>query len=242
MSSRDHTNETHPHSINNANPIVQATEPNNTAQVPEIWIGYIKNRRNYLDKQPKAPNTEQQIRALQEYHQQLFTSTERFISRWIYCQKAIVQVGELSAVSPFIRLMMESYSILRHRKQAAPNVLEEQFFPHEVQFENLERWPALSAGLLRPETLRENGRFFHETSYFDVGTVDVAPKRKVLCVGHAVDKTYLVWPLAFSFCIAVVTAVVVGIVTRSVSLGTELGAFVGVATSLLWSYILWLLD
>ena len=136
---------------------------------------------------------------------------------------------------------MESYSILRHRKQAAPNALEEQFFPHEVQLENLERWQALSGGFLRPETLRENGRLFHETSSFDVGAVDAASKRKVLCVGHAVDKSYLVWPLAFSFCIAVVTAVVAGIVTRSVSSGAELGGFVGVAIGLLWSYVLWLL-
>jgi hypothetical protein len=79
-----------------------ATESRRTAAFPEISIGYIKNRRSYLDKQPKVASTEGQIRALQEYFHLQFSPTERFIARWILCQKPIVQVAELDAVSPFI--------------------------------------------------------------------------------------------------------------------------------------------
>jgi hypothetical protein len=79
-----------------------ATEPHRTAGFPEISIGYIKDRRSYLDKQPKVASTEEQIRALQEYFHLQFSPTERFIARWILCQMPIVQVAELGAVSPFI--------------------------------------------------------------------------------------------------------------------------------------------
>jgi hypothetical protein len=86
-----------------------------TARVPEIWIGYTKHGRHYLDKQPKAANTEQQLRALQNYFHQRFTSTERFVSRWIYCQKPIIQVGELNAVSALKSAPVKLYNILRRR-------------------------------------------------------------------------------------------------------------------------------
>lgn len=79
-----------------------ATESRRTAAFPEISIGYIKNRRSYLDKQPKVASTEEQIRGLQGYLHLQFSSTERFIARWVLCQKPIVQVAELGAVSPFV--------------------------------------------------------------------------------------------------------------------------------------------
>lgn len=78
-----------------------ATEPRRPAAFPEISIGYIKNRRSYLDKQLKMASTEEQLRALQEYHHLQFSPTERFIARWILFQKPIVQVAELGAVSSF---------------------------------------------------------------------------------------------------------------------------------------------
>lgn len=82
---------------------------------------------------------------------------------------------------------------------------------------------------------------FHETVSFDVENTGAAAKRKVLCIGHVVDKMYLAWPLALSFVIATVAAVIAGVVTHSVSSGAELGGFIGVGVVLSWSYILWLL-
>jgi len=111
----------------------------------------------------------------------------------------------------------------------------------EVHFENIETSHALSAALLRPGLLRESGRMFHETGWFDVEDTEASPKRKVLCIGHVVDKRYLVWPLALSFAIATVVAVSAGVATHSVSSGAELGGFIGVGVVLSWSYILWLL-
>jgi len=109
----------------------------------------------------------------------------------------------------------------------------------EVQFGSTETSPNLSAALRRPELLRESGRMFHETNLFDVENTDAAAKRKVLCLGHVVDKTYLVWPLAVSFMIATVVAIIVGVATHSVSSGTEVGGLVGFGVMLSWSYILW---
>jgi hypothetical protein len=82
---------------------------------------------------------------------------------------------------------------------------------------------------------------FHETNSFDVDNTGTAATRKVLCVSHVVDKTYLAWPLALSFVIATVVAVIAGVAMRSVSSGAEVGGFVGVGVMLSWSYILWLL-
>jgi hypothetical protein len=79
-----------------------ATEPFHPAASLEISIGYIKNRRSYLDKQTKVASTEEQIRALQVYHHLRFSPMDRFIARWIFCQKLIVQVAELGSVSSFI--------------------------------------------------------------------------------------------------------------------------------------------
>jgi hypothetical protein len=76
-----------------------ATAAGLEAPALEIWIGYTKNRRHYLDKQLKAPNTEQQLCDLREYSEAHFSKFDRFILRWIYCQVRIVEVGELHVVS-----------------------------------------------------------------------------------------------------------------------------------------------
>lgn len=78
---------------------VQTSHTAPMQQEPEIWIGYIKQQRNYLDKQVKAPNTEQQIRALRRYYELRFCRRERLVSRWIYCQRPVVQIGEIDQVS-----------------------------------------------------------------------------------------------------------------------------------------------
>jgi hypothetical protein len=83
-------------------PAIVATNsvlPGIATPVPEIWVGYTKHGRHYLDKQLKGPNTEQQVRALQMYYEQRFTPYERVILRWTYCQVPVVQVGELHIVS-----------------------------------------------------------------------------------------------------------------------------------------------
>ncbi|KAI4609658.1 hypothetical protein J4E80_008303 [Alternaria sp. BMP 0032] len=116
----------------------------------------------------------------------------------------------------------------------------EQQIIHLIEFYKL-RFNRREPALLRPKLLRDSGRMFHETTSFDVENTEAATKRKVLCIGHVVDKTYLAWPLALSFVIATVVAVIAGVATHSVSSGAELGGFVGVGVVLSWSYILWLL-
>jgi hypothetical protein len=77
-----------------------------TSTVPEapmppsqIWISYIKNGNSYIDKQLKLPTTEQQVRALQKYINYHFTSSERFVVKWVFCQRPIVLIGEFHTVS-----------------------------------------------------------------------------------------------------------------------------------------------
>lgn len=82
----------------NLNEQAAETEICHRERFSEISVGYTKHRRSYLDKQPKEASTEAQLRALQEYHHLRFSPTERFIACWIFCQKPIVQVGELSPV------------------------------------------------------------------------------------------------------------------------------------------------
>jgi hypothetical protein len=81
-----------------ANTVEQAIDLTAVNQEVEIWIGYTKHGRNYLGKQTKAINTEQQIIHLIEYYKLNFCSTERIVSRWLCCQRPIVQICEISTV------------------------------------------------------------------------------------------------------------------------------------------------
>ena len=74
-------------------------DPSVANQEPEIWIGYTKHGRNYLDKQIKAPNTEQQMIYLIEFYKLCFSSTERVMLRWLWCQRPVVQICEITPVS-----------------------------------------------------------------------------------------------------------------------------------------------
>jgi ribosomal protein S15P/S13E len=83
-----------------AGAVEQVMNPTSNAQELEVWIGYTKHGRNYLDKQAKALNTEQQILRLVDYYKQHFSTRERAVLRWIYCQRPIVQICEVTIVSP----------------------------------------------------------------------------------------------------------------------------------------------
>ncbi|KAF5007597.1 hypothetical protein FDECE_6083 [Fusarium decemcellulare] len=219
---RNHPNKAQlPRPVDVAEPMTRMVENRNTMPVVEIWVGFMKRGRSFLDKLPLAPNTEQQIRALQEYHRQKFTAFEHFTLKWILCKSPIVLVAELCA--------------------AQSNDLEAHYFPREVQFENLEKSRELTGGFLRPETLRENTRLFHDSSSFSVHSPDGPRMRKVVCVGHVVEKKNLIWPLAFSSCLSFVAAAVAAVVAHNIPAGAGIGGIVGAATVLLWSYIMWLL-
>jgi hypothetical protein len=92
---------------------------------------------------------------------------------------------------------------------------------------------------MRPSILRESGQLFHETSDFDVQPAIATSTRKVLCIGHAVEKRLLCWPLMLTICIAAGAAVGAAYMTCSVATGAEVGSFVGVVFSLSWAYALW---
>ena len=66
---------------------------------PDIWIGYTKHGRNFLDKQTKALNTEQQIIHLFKVYKLRFSTTERVRLRWLWCQRPVVQICEITPVS-----------------------------------------------------------------------------------------------------------------------------------------------
>jgi hypothetical protein len=83
-----------------ANTVEQVIDLTAVNQELEIWIGYTKHGRNYLDKQTKALNTEQQILYLTEYYKLYFRSTERIVSRWLCCKRPVVQICEISTVGP----------------------------------------------------------------------------------------------------------------------------------------------
>lgn len=110
-----------------------------------------------------------------------------------------------------------------------------------MRFERLTRAETLTAGLARPELLRDYGNFFHETNSFDVNPRGMTELQNVLCIDHKVSKRNLIWPLTFSFSIVALIAILFGIHTRSVSTGAEAGGLMGVAIVLLWTYFLWLL-
>jgi len=82
------------------NPVEQVMTTTVPNQDLEIWIGYTKHGRNYLEKQTKAPNTEQQIIHLIEFYKLCFSTMERAMLRWLWCQRPVIQVCEITAVSP----------------------------------------------------------------------------------------------------------------------------------------------
>jgi hypothetical protein len=81
---------------------------------------------------------------------------------------------------------------------------------------------------------------FHDADAFDVKTQTVAPNQRVLCIGHAINRKLLIWPLMLTITTTTIAAVGVGHLTHSVTAGAEVGSFVGVILSLVWAYVLWM--
>ncbi|KAH7349158.1 hypothetical protein BKA66DRAFT_554192 [Pyrenochaeta sp. MPI-SDFR-AT-0127] len=188
--------------------------------VVEIWVGYTKDGRNFLGKQVKAPNAEQQVRALRAYYEKEFTPFERSVLRWMYCQVPVIQVGEL-------------HGCLQN-SHANGNL------PREVKFDSLKKNHIMSAGLFRPELLQDRGSVFYDTDAFDTNQPTTASTRSVLCIGHIINKKLLIWPLIFTIFIAIVVAVAVGHLTCSVGYGAEVGSFLGAILGLVWALVLWI--
>ncbi|KAH7400612.1 hypothetical protein DE146DRAFT_467783 [Phaeosphaeria sp. MPI-PUGE-AT-0046c] len=189
--------------------------------IPMIWTGYTKNGRHYVDMRPKALDAETQLCSLLSYYEQHFSGKDQFWLRWIKCQKPVVQIGDI--------------------KTADFHTNDPLVYPREVLFTHLRRESGLTAGFSRPELLRDDASYFFEDTAFDAIPTAMFKDRKILCIGHEIDKRYLIWPLIFSFAMAVVAAVVTGVMSESVASGTEAGGFIGLAVVLSWSYVLWLL-
>lgn len=66
--------------------------------VPMIWVGYIKNGQHYVDMQSKRPDAETQLQFLFSFYEEHFSGKDRFLLRWIKCQKPVVKVGEIKTV------------------------------------------------------------------------------------------------------------------------------------------------
>jgi hypothetical protein len=94
-------------------PLEQTSQrlPESEQQTPvaatEIWVGYIKHRRSFIDKLPKADNIELQLYAFDEYYKRSFSPAKRFISKWILCKKPVIYAGELSAVCSRLTIWLQ---------------------------------------------------------------------------------------------------------------------------------------
>lgn len=78
---------------------VKPGSPTLTIDSPEIWIAHIRHGRSYLEKQLKAPNTEQQLLALKKHYQQYLSRRHRFVLRWFFCRRIVIYIGELTVRS-----------------------------------------------------------------------------------------------------------------------------------------------
>jgi hypothetical protein len=136
--------------------------------------------------------------------------------------------------------MPSSTRVLIDCEKVTLDVTKANDFPREVLFDSLTRHRVLSAGFMRPEILQEHGGLFHETTDFDVNPTTGTACRKVLCIGHAVDKRLLCWPLTFTIVIASIAAVVAGYLACNVATGAGVGSFIGAVFTMSWAYILWM--
>jgi hypothetical protein len=73
----------------------------------EIWVGYIKHGRNFIDKLPKADNIELQLYAFDEYYKRSFSPVKRFISKWVLCKKPVIFAAQLSAVCSRLTIWLQ---------------------------------------------------------------------------------------------------------------------------------------
>jgi hypothetical protein len=78
------------------NPVISRTPS-------KMWIAFTKNGHHYIASQPRAPTDEQQMHDLQLYYNTLYSPTERFLRRWIFCQIPIVQAGTFREVNTTFR-------------------------------------------------------------------------------------------------------------------------------------------
>jgi hypothetical protein len=136
--------------------------------------------------------------------------------------------------------MARAYTILIPGKRFLHNGYANGSLPREVQFDSLETHALLSAGLFQPKLLQESGSMFHDSDTFDNNPPTVSRNQRVLCIGHAINKKLLIWPLMLTITTTTVAAVGVGHLTHSVAAGAEVGSFVGVILSLVWAYVLWM--
>ena len=79
---------------------------------------------------------------------------------------------------------------------------------------------------------------FHDTDAYDVRSVSAV--RSVLCIGHALDKKLLIWPLVLTMFAVLTVCTVVGRATHNIATGAEVGSFVGGLIGLIWAYVMWL--
>lgn len=62
------------HTLNDTRASAEPAEHRHAILSPKIWVGFIKQGRSFLDTASQRPNIEQQIKGLQEYHEQKLRS------------------------------------------------------------------------------------------------------------------------------------------------------------------------
>lgn len=122
---------------------------------------------------------------------------------------------------------------------------ENQYFPHETQFQTLERSELLTRGFAHPHTLVDEADFFERDKTFEVcqeATESAPGTRHVLFVGTETNKRLLAFPLALALLLSAIVAVVVGGCTKNVATGAQVGGTVGGCIAVVLGYIIWRLS
>jgi|SRR5579871_2324390 len=219
-----------------------ATIPlDNPAQSREIWVGFEKSGRHFLDKETLELDAGRQIHQLGAYYQQLFSRFKRAGRKWVRCELPIVMLGELSAVRTWCHLHSATLKSLTDKiLQVTPSDIKSQHFPHQTQFDRLEKSDVLTRSFANPETLVDHEDFFLNDTSFHVG--GATSKRRVLFISHEIDKKQLVLPFIVALLLVVLSTVVTGLKTKSASTAAEVGALVGGCFVFVETFMTWLLS
>ncbi|KAK5125525.1 hypothetical protein LTR85_000636 [Meristemomyces frigidus] len=192
--------------------------------VDEMWVGYELNGRRFIDKKALSVYAQHKMLGLRSFWSDLIGPWRLMIMCTVFCQKTVVSVATLAAVSA--------------------EAVEQQYFPHETQFRTVERSDLLTRGFAHPYTLVDEADYFLRDPSFNVqrddnDALEALPKRRALVIHFETDKRLIAFPLALALLLSAVIAVIVGVCTRDIATGAQVGGTVGGCVAVVLGYVIW---
>ncbi|KAK0288994.1 hypothetical protein LTR91_008053 [Friedmanniomyces endolithicus] len=145
----------------------------------EIWVGYERDARRYIDKRAMRVDACEQMRCLREWWEGLTSSPRQLLARMLFCQRPAVYVGVVGSASLLSAI--------------------DAGYPRETQYRSLRRSDLLTRAFVNPQSLVDEADYFYQYQRIQVGKVGSqmpsTRMRHVVFVAYESDRKLLLYPL-----------------------------------------------